>query len=480
MTENIHRFYFRNYKQLLSWITIIIIVFGNTSCMSYYQKMHKFQEAAESGHIKEAAKVLYKNKKAATGRNRLLYLMNAGWSEHMLSDRAKSNKWLNDADLMIEDYQKNIGLDALTLLSNPTIKPYKAESIESVMLNYYKAMNYLALNDRKDALVEARKITNKLYALNDKYKGKNNRYSDDAFAHILVGMIYEADGDFNNAFIAYRNAVETYTNIYQPNFGIATPAQLKQDVLRTAYLSGKTNELRRFERLFGLHYQHQKSEAQLVFFWENGFGPVKDENRLEFIQVGNSSGGIATFRNEELGLSFPVVISKMSDKEQSALAQFHIFELAFPKYLTRPPIYHTAELQANGQSYALSLAEDVNAISFKTLKDRMLREIGSGIARLVSKKAVEAVVRNENKDVGAVVGILNAITEVADTRNWQTLPYSISYVRIPLKVGENTMTLKLKSQGIETNSQALQVQVRKGQTKFVNYRTLSTHPPQSR
>ncbi|PID88872.1 MAG: hypothetical protein CSB02_00470 [Bacteroidia bacterium] len=467
------------YKRPLWWITIMLITFGNSSCMSYYQKMRKFQEAAETGHIDQAATLLYKNKKAATGRNKLLFLMNAGWTEHMLSDKAKSNKMLNDADLMIEDYEKNIGLDALTLLSNPTIKPYKAESVESVMLNYYKAMNYLALNDRQGALVEARKITNKLYALNDKYKGKNNRYSDDAFAHILIGMIYEADGDFNNAFIAYRNAVNVYTDVYQPNFGIATPHQLKQDVLRTAYLSGKTNELRRFERLFGLHYTYQKPEAQLVFFWENGFGPVKDENRLEFIQVGSSSGGIATFRNEELGLSFPVIISNMNAKEQSALAQFHIFQLAFPKYLSRPPVYHTATLQANGQSYDLSLAEDINAISFKTLKDRMLREIGSGITRLVSKKAVEALVRNENKEVGAVVGILNAVTEVADTRNWQTLPHSISYVRIPLAVGQNSITLQLQGRGMPLKSQTLEVQVRKGQTKFLNYRTLSSHPPRS-
>ncbi len=478
MILHLHGFRMSLYRQLLWWIAIIVTVFGSSSCMSYYQKMHKFQEAAESGYIDQAAKILYKNKKVAKGRNRLLYLMNAGWSEHMLSDRAKSNKLLNDADLMIEDYQKNRGLDALTLISNPTIRPYKAESIESVMLNYYKAMNYLALNDRQGALVEARKITNKLYALNDKYKGKNNRYSDDAFAHILVGMIYEADGDFTNAFIAYRNAVKVYTEVYQPNFSIDTPAQLKEDVLRTAYLSGKTNELQRFERMFGLHYNYHRPEAQLVFFWENGFGPVKGENRFEFIQVGSRNNGIATFRNEELGLSFPVIMSKMSDKEQSALAQFHIFQLTFPKYLTRPLVYHTAALEVDGQSYALSLAEDVDAISFKTLKDRMLREIGSGIARLVSKKAVETLVRQENQDVGAVVGLLNAMTEVADTRNWQTLPHSISYVRIPLKVGDNTVTLKLKGQGVQENSQTLQVQVRKGQTKFVNYRTLSTNPPQ--
>lgn len=465
------------YWTWLWWIAMLSIVFFSSSCMSYYQKMHKFQQAAETGQMEQAAKLIKGNKKAAQGRNRLLYLMNAGWTDHMLAQNSESNALLNTADLMIEDYQKNIGLDALSLVSNSTIKPYKAESIENIMLNYYKAMNYLALNDRAGALVEARKITNKLYALNDKYKGKNNRYSDDAFAHVLVGLIYDADGDYNNAFIAYRNAIKVYDDIYLPNFGIAIPQQLKHDVLRTAYLSGMHNELQRFERRFGLHYSHQKSPAQLVFFWENGFGPVKAENRIEFVQISNS-GGIATFSNEALGISFPVVLTGMNSKEKSALSQFHIFQLAFPKYLTRPTVFKKASLHTHGKSYPLYLAQDINAISFKTLKDRMLREIASGVARLVAKKAVEALVREQNQEVGAIVGIFNAVTEVADTRNWQTLPYAISYTRVPLQVGDNQVDIRLQGQSPELRQHQIKIKAAKGQTVFYNYRTLATHAPQ--
>jgi hypothetical protein len=153
--------------------------------------MNKFQTNVETGNFEEANKVLESAGKTDSGRNRLLYFLNKGWTMHMLGQADSSNKYLNEADLYISDYQKNYALDALTLLSNPTIKPYQPESIENIMVNYYKAMNYLQTNDMESALVEARKITQKLYEQNDQYKDNQNRYSDDAFAHILIGLIYE-------------------------------------------------------------------------------------------------------------------------------------------------------------------------------------------------------------------------------------------------------------------------------------------------
>ncbi len=45
------------------------------------------------------------------------------------------------------------------------------------------------------------------------------------------------------------------------------------------------------------------------------------------------------------------------------------------------------------------------------------------------------------KTVSAIAGIMNNMTERADTRNWQSLPAYISYVRIPLVPGENKISI---------------------------------------
>ncbi len=452
---------------------------GSYSCMSFYQKMNQFQSYVETGNFEEADKTLESARKTDSGRNRLLYFLNKGWTEHMLDNADSSNKYLNKADIYISDEQQNYALDALTLLTNPTIKPYRPETVENIMVNYYKAMNYLQINNREGALVEARKITQKLYEQNDQYKDKQNRYSDDAFARILIGLIYDAGGDFNNAFIAYRNAVKAYEEVVTPNFGVGIPQQLKKDLLRTASATGLTSEVMRFEKKFNMvSKQYQASETQMVFFWENGFGPVKDQWSINFTKVSNK-GGFVTFANEEFDLSFPIFIGDMSSSDKSAFAQLEFFRIAFPKYVAREKVLEEAQLQIGGETYKLEQAQDINAISFKVLQDRMLKELASSIARFAAKKATEAAVRSQNQDVGAVVGIINAMTETADTRNWQTLPYEINYTRIPLSVGENH--IKFSASGKDhTEKQDLEFKAFKGQTLFFNYRSLASYPPQIR
>lgn len=453
----------------------IILGLGSYSCVSFYQKMNKFQLNAESGNFEEANRTLESARKTDSGRNRLLYFFNKGWTMHMLGEADSSNKYLNDADLYIEDFRKNYALDALTLLTNPTIKPYQPESIENIMVNYYKAMNYLQSNDMEGALVEARKITQKLYEQNDKYKDNQNRYSDDAFAHILIGLIYDASGDYNNAFIAYRNALKAYDNVVTPNFGVAVPNQLKKDILRTASLTGLQSEVESFEKKFEMAYENLLPEAQMVFFWENGFGPVKDQWSINFTKVSNK-GGFVTFENEEMGLSFPIFIGDMSQSDKSAFAQLEFFRIAFPKYVSREKILEEAQVEINGEIFPLMLAQDINTISFKVLHDRMLKELASSISRFAAKKATEMAIRNQNQDIGAAVGILNAITETADTRNWQTLPNQISYTRIPLAAGTNKLEFSAYGNN-KTEKQNLEFDVGKGQTIFFNYRSLSSFPP---
>jgi len=441
--------------------------------------MNKFQSYAETGNFEEANKTLESAGKTDSGRNRLLYFFNKGWTMHMLGLSDSSNKYFNQADRYMDDFQKNYALDALSLLSNPTIKPYQPESIENIMVNYYKAMNYIQTNNMEGALVEARKITQKLYEQNDQYKGKQNRYSDDAFAHILIGLIYDASGDYNNAFIAYRNAVNAYEEVVTPNFGVGIPLQLKKDLLRTASATGLTSEVRRYENEFGLmRNDYQTSQTQMVFFWENGFGPVKDQWSINFTKV-SSNGGFVTFANEEFDLSFPIFIGDMSKSDKSAFAELEFFRIAFPKYVSREKVLEEAQIEIDGKKFPLMLAQDINAISFKVLRDRMLRELAASIARFATKKATEAAVRSQNQDIGAAVGLLNAITETADTRNWQTLPYSISYVRVPLSEGVNELVFKAQGNS-QTEVQDLEFNAFKGQTIFFNYRSLAAYPPQIR
>ena len=87
-------------------------------------------------------------------------------------------------------------------------------------------------------------------------------------------------------------------------------------------------------------------------------------------------------------------------------------------------MYQQAWLQINDSiEYPVELSENINAIAFKVINDRMFRELGNTILRVAVKKAIENKVRDKDKNLGFLVGLVNTATEKADTRNWQTLPF---------------------------------------------------------
>lgn len=445
-----------------------------TGCATFYQRTMVVQENIASGNFEQANKELEKDKKWPENNHRVLYFMNRGMVLFMLGQHEESNHFFNLADYYTEDFQKNIGSEALALISNPMVRPYRPEDFEAIMIHYYKALNFIALKDFESALVECRRVNLRLLEFNEKYKAHKNKYARDAFAHNLMGIIYQAAGDYNNAFIAYRNALEIYERDYSELFNVAPPQQLKEDLLLSARMIGFNTELRFYEEQFGLSATDIiRNEGDLVYIWMNGLGPVKAEWSLNLTNMGVSNGAML-FGSDELGTSFPIFLGSQSQTQQAQFQNLSIIRVAFPKYTERPPMYHGAMLRYNQDSYPLEMAQNINKIAFQSLKDRMLREIGSNVLRLATKQAMEQLSRNENENLGAIVSIVNAMTEKADTRNWQSLPYALHYTRVPLSAGEHTLMLEQQRLGGGVSSDSINVSIQKGETTFQIYHQLES------
>ncbi len=469
-------------------LAIGLLLFFSSSCATYYQINSEFNQDFEYGNIEAAKKVLDQNKKAGRKKAQFLYFVNQGVVNTMLGNYEKSNVWLEKAYLFGEDYQKNYANIAASFLVNPNTTMYQGEDHEHLLLLYYKALNYLKLNDYEAALVECRRLNLRLNELSDKYRS-DNKYKRDAFINNLMGIIYEASGDVNNAFIAYRNALNIYEEDFSEMFGVTPPDQLKQDILRTAFLNGFDTELDFYERKFDMQYKSSQANAEeLVFFWHNGLGPVKDEWSVNFTAM-DGGNGFVTFVNEDMDFSFPYQIGSSGEKSQ--LTDLRFFRVAFPKYKDREEWYDRAVIQVDNQRYNLQLGENVNAIAHKTLEERMFKEFSKGLLRAATKKAVEAAIRGggqggeekskEQKQEEAMreglallMGVVNAATEKADTRNWQTIPHSIYYSRVPMKEGENRVTLKTIGPGGQVSATDFTFDVRKNETVFHMYHSLET------
>lgn len=449
---------------------ILSLISLYTSCATYYQKNAKFNEDFERGNIPQAAQDLEDDTEMGSGKDQFLYFVNYGVVAHMMGEHEKSNEYFAKAYRYAQDFKTSVKDEGLSLLVNPMMSRYKPEDHEVLLLHYYMALNYVMLNDYEEALVECRQLDIALKQLSDKYTSEN-KYKADAFVNVLSGLIYDAIHDYNNAFISYRNALEIYENDYQKLFGYSAPEQLKEDILRTAYLTGLDTELAQYEQAFGVQYQHDESQnGDLLFIWNNGLGPVKAEWGITFSII-RGSGGAVTFENEALGLSFPFFLDGGGG---DGLGNLEFVRVVFPKYVERPPMFAEASLQLGDQNYSLQMAEDVNKISIKTLNERMLMELGESLLRVAIKKSEEYAVRNQSEGWGAVVGALNAITEKADTRNWQTMPHSIYYRRISLEEGSHEVKLRYADQSEEPFS----FEIKNNSTTFHSYHTLATAPYQ--
>ncbi len=455
-------------------ICSLAILIALTSCASFYQLNYEFNKNFEQGRIEEAASILDQNKKAAKSKTRFLYYANQGVVEHLLGNYKESNDWLEQAYLFGEDYHKNYLNFAASYFLNPNLIVYPGEDHEHLMLLYYKALNFLKMQDFESALVECRRLNQRLYELGDKYISEN-KYQKDAFVHNLMGIIYDASGDYNNAFIAYRNALEIYQNEFAEMFGLTAPEQLKKDLLRTASLAGFPEELDRFSAEFGMHYVKQEPSegGELLFFWHNGLSPVKDEWSINFVAV-KGDGGQVFFQNEEFGLNFPFYYDT-NEEGNASITDLTGTRVAFPKYVEREPFFTSASLEINNYYYPLEKAEDINAIAFKTLRERMLEELGKGLLRVALKKIVEKQVRKEDETLGFLVGLVNFASEQADTRNWQTIPHSIHYSRVPLAAGENEVVLHTEAPRSAESTQTFKFVGQKGKTQFQTYQSLESN-----
>jgi hypothetical protein len=142
----------------------------------------------------------------------------------------------------------------------------------------------------------------------------------------------------------------------------------------------------------------------------------------------------------------------------------------------RPPLFTHATVTSETDTVNLELAENVNAIALKTLHDRMLREMSNSLLRMASKQAMEQAARKQNKYAGTLMSIINMATESADTRNWQTLPFSISYARLKLPAGKHKLILQAMNDSSNTNQQTIEVEVKTGEKQFVEFHHLETLP----
>lgn len=427
------------------WL-LLLLIFLLQGCGTHYQKTEMVQKAIVAGDFAQADTLLSQLKSKIGENNILLFYFDKGMVNHLRGHYAESNQFFEKALERIDElYAKSLSKEALTYITNDLAQPYRGEDFEIVLIHYYMALNYLIMDDLESALVECRRVNVKLTELNDKYE-KKNRYKSDAFVHYLMGMIYEANHNLNDAFIAYRNAYETYVSDYESFYALSPPMQLKQDLLRTSEALGFRQEYEQYTQQFpNVTYtsqQYYEEGGEIILIWDNGLVPYKDEGSISL---------------------------NLEDDDVDDYVR-----VAFPVYQIRSPQLYQAEVAVGGKSSKSEVYEDVAEIAVKNLEDRRLRITAKSIARAGIKYGIQKQAEEHLGTLGGIfANVVNAATERADTRGWLTLPDNVQVARLLCPPGTYTISVEFMGVGGGVIKQIdfEGVTLDAGEKKFIRHRT---------
>jgi len=186
-------------------------------------------------------------------------------------------------------YTKSLSEGAFSLFTNDNAISYRARPFEMAMVPYYKGLNYIYLGQREEAQVEARRasllmakyVDATLDGLRDADRSDLEKIRNNAFLLYFSGMLYDWDGELNDAFIAYRNAAVAYQQT-AATLDTEIPPSLGRDLTRVAVRRGfraELNEVRQscpdvFVAEDGNGLPVSREDYEKMSRWKRGQGEV--------------------------------------------------------------------------------------------------------------------------------------------------------------------------------------------------------------
>lgn len=398
---------FRFCRVELRLVLLCVLLLVINGCSAAKQVQQQVQTLSMAGDYAAALSQLDKSPLAKSSNDRLLYLMVRGLLLHEQGSYQQSNEVFEQADRLSEElFTQSLSAGTLSFLTNDQIIAYTGADFEVVYINYYKALNYLALGNLESAGVEARRVDLKLQQFSDAYEGKT-AFKEDGFLQLLTGLIHQAQRDWNNAFISYRLALESF-HANQAAYGVPVPEILWSLLTTTAQRSGLWQEGDDYRRLA----------------LKNGITPVM----IDSLAVVLVNWGKIPIKRERMALfptkhGFPV-------------------KLALPEFVSRQQGAPHFQLWIDDRAVSAGPVENLSAIAVKSLEDRIGRVLSKAIARALTKEFAARKLEKQHGDgAGALARIFNVLSENADLRSWSGLPAGVHLAALGIEPGEHSYRL---------------------------------------
>lgn len=399
-------------------LTLASLVLLSGCAGDYVARTRGLRSAYESESYDHALAELDSVARHDKGKDTLLVLLDRGMVLHAAGRWQESIQVLSEADRLAAELDTtSVSEEAGALVTNERERAYRGEDFEKLMISVLQALNYAQLGQDEDALVEVRRVNERLQKM---IVDEKKPYEQLAIARYIGGLLYEDQRQWDSAYIDYAKALEL-----EPGLG-----GLAEPLLRLAKKTGRLDE---YEQLRGRfpdvrHEPLGPDEGQVLVVVEAGLSPEKEpaDRRLEhdIIQV-------------------PVY----RDRGRPAQARVWVDE------------------GEQWRSVTVTSLADVAKVHLNERIGRMLaRQLAS--ATLKAGLAAGAGALTKSKELGALTFVvLNAMNQ-PDLRSWLSLPAEFQLARFRLRGGRHTV--QVESAGLRM---AREVEVKPGRVQVVVVRS---------
>lgn len=382
------------------------------------------------------------------GKNSLLYYLDYGFLCHYAGLYEESNKALDEAERLSDElYAKSISREIGSYIINDKVKEYAGEEFEQLYVHIFKCLNFIALNNTEDALVEVRKANERMELLEQKYRDATDEYNANAEAGVRVP---EADCHFHNSALSrYLGTVLFRTD------KAFDDARIESEWLERSFAEQSYVYDFNLPKLPATREPQDKALLDIISF--TGLCTVKKP--LTFIAT--TSPSWITFTALNQSDEYTANLLGFTMLPSFGLPDHGIIRFEIPIMDDRWDSLDQIVVRitgADGKEVNLELLEKMNNISRDTYKRKMplvvlktaLRVIGKKVGGEFGSHAIGKA--TDNSTLGLLSGLMfdaiSAATENADTRCCFFLPAFSSTAEVELDPGVYDISIEYYNEGV--------------------------------
>jgi hypothetical protein len=397
----------------VSFISVILLVSCATADI-----YGKADEAVLRGDFEQGMIELESQKSAYNEQDAVLQYLDIGMMAHYVKDYKKSSDFLQNGERAIEAaFTKSISRNVASFVVNDSALEYAGEDYEDIYTNVFNSLNYYHRGDLDGALVEIRRIGNKLRALSTKY---GTMFTN------LEKALPKQEFEIPNAEVEFSDSAlaRYFSMLFYRGEGLWDDARIDQDFIKLAFENQSL--LYPFDPPSSIDDELEipSGKARLNIVGFNGFSPVKIEETIRI----------------------PLLLTE------------NYLKIALPVMTSRPSnIAFTKIVMDSGEEFELELIEDIDLIAKETFKLNQKAIYLRTIIRSVAKTAasttfnVASELTEDDEDTSGVSVLFDLlsigsqvfieVSEQADLRISHYFPGKVLVGGINLEPGKHSFSI---------------------------------------